>query len=201
MPSAWATRGRPTAQNAGTFTEANVRRKLELLQPHTEWIRIFSCSDGNDMIPLTIRDPESWYKTLVGAWLGEEKDKNEWIYGAAHRVGPEGVVDALAAVGEVLYNAHNEGVLGVLQSRPDDLLVLDIAKGEGWEPLCKFLECPVPAALHEADVPETRNRTRSSTETGWPSEGPPSWRRLFKVRKKRVKFAVQIAFGRAMGWL
>ena len=56
------------------FTEAQVRRKLELLQPHTEWIRIFSCTDGNDMIPKLAR--EYGFKR----WLARgsvEKDTNE----------------------------------------------------------------------------------------------------------------------------
>ena len=43
-------------QPGDAFTEAQVRRKLELLQPYTKWIRIFSCTDGNDMIPKLARE-------------------------------------------------------------------------------------------------------------------------------------------------
>ena len=29
-------------------------------------------------------------------------------------------------------------------NRPEDLLVLDVTAGDGWEPLCQFLGMPVP---------------------------------------------------------
>ena len=88
-------------QPGETFTEAQVRRKLELLQPHTDWIRIFSCTDGNDMIPKLAR--EYGFKTLVGAWLGEEKDKNEDEMARLIELAQEGVVDVAGVGNEVLY--------------------------------------------------------------------------------------------------
>ena len=88
-------------QPGDAFTEAQVRRKLELLQPHTEWIRIFSCTDGNDMIPKLAR--EYGFNTLVGAWLGEEKDKNEEEMARLIELAQEGVVDVAAVGNEVLY--------------------------------------------------------------------------------------------------
>ena len=64
------------AQEPGdAITEAQVRRKLELLVPHTQWIRVFSCIQGNEIIPKLAK--EYGLKTLVGAWLGEEQGKNE----------------------------------------------------------------------------------------------------------------------------
>ena len=88
-------------QPGDTFTEAQVRRKLELLQPHTEWIRIFSCTDGNDMVPQLAR--EYGFKTLVGAWLGEEKDKNEEEMSRLIELAQAGFVDVAAVGNEVLY--------------------------------------------------------------------------------------------------
>ncbi len=83
------------------FTEAQVRRKLELLRPHTKWIRIFSCTDGNDMIPRLAR--EYGFKTLVGAWLGEEEDKNEEEMTRLVELAQAGFVDVAAVGNEVLY--------------------------------------------------------------------------------------------------
>ena len=77
-----------------TFTEGQVRRKFALLQPHTEWIRIFSCTGGNDMIPQLAR--EYGFKTLVGAWLGEEKDKNEEEMARLIELAQAGFVDVAA---------------------------------------------------------------------------------------------------------
>ena len=86
-------------QPGDTFTEAQVRRKLALLQPHTEWIRIFSCTDGNDMVPQLAR--ECGFKTLVGAWLGEEKDKNEEEMARLIELSQAGHVDVAAVGNEV----------------------------------------------------------------------------------------------------
>ena len=88
-------------QPGDAFTEAQVRRKLELLQPHTKWIRIFSCTDENDLIPQLAR--EYGFKTLVGAWLGEEKDKNEEEMTRLVELAQAGFVDVAAVGNEVLY--------------------------------------------------------------------------------------------------
>ena len=88
-------------QPGDPFTEAQVRRKLELLQPHTKWIRMFSCTDGNDLIPQLAR--EYGFKTLVGAWLGEEKDKNEEEMTRLVELAQAGFVDVAAVGNEVLY--------------------------------------------------------------------------------------------------
>ena len=39
---------------------------------------------------------------------------------------------------------HNEAVKEYFKDRPDDLLVLDVCAGDGWEKLCPFLEKAVP---------------------------------------------------------
>jgi hypothetical protein len=40
---------------------------------------------------------------------------------------------------------HHEAVFRYFQARPGKLLVLDIAGGDGWPSLCRFLNCAVPA--------------------------------------------------------
>lgn len=41
---------------------------------------------------------------------------------------------------------HTARVRAYFADRPDDLLVIDIAAGEGWDRLCPFLGLPVPDA-------------------------------------------------------
>lgn len=41
------------------------------------------------------------------------------------------------------YDLHNAKVLEYFRDRPNDLLVLDICDGDGWEKLCPFLNRPV----------------------------------------------------------
>jgi hypothetical protein len=42
------------------------------------------------------------------------------------------------------FETHNKLVKEYFKDRPDDLLILDIIGGEGWEKLCKFLNKPIP---------------------------------------------------------
>jgi 3'-phosphoadenosine 5'-phosphosulfate (PAPS) 3'-phosphatase len=41
------------------------------------------------------------------------------------------------------YKKFTEGVFQYFMDRPDDLLVIDITRGEGWEKLCPFLDKPL----------------------------------------------------------
>ena len=95
-----------TQEPGDPISEAQVRRKLELLVPHTEWIRVFSCTQGNEIIPKLAK--EYGFKTLVGAWLGEEADKNEeelqWLIALASA----GYVDVAAVGNEVMYREELE---------------------------------------------------------------------------------------------
>jgi hypothetical protein len=45
-----------------------------------------------------------------------------------------------------VYERHVREVQAYFSARPDDLLVLNITSGEGWEKLCPFLERPLPRA-------------------------------------------------------
>lgn len=40
---------------------------------------------------------------------------------------------------------HHEAVLGYFRGRPNDLLIMDVSRGDGWEVLAPFLGCTVPA--------------------------------------------------------
>lgn len=95
-----------TQEPGDPISETQVRRKLELLVPHTEWIRVFSCTQGNEIIPKLAK--EYGFKTLVGAWLGEEADKNEeelqWLIALASA----GYVDVAAVGNEVMYREELE---------------------------------------------------------------------------------------------
>jgi glucan 1,3-beta-glucosidase len=88
------------------ITETQVRRKLELLRPYADWIRVFSCTEGNEIIPRLAK--EYGFKTLVGAWLGEELDKNELEINALVELANKGFVDVAAVGNEVMYREELE---------------------------------------------------------------------------------------------
>ena len=58
-----------------TLSETQIRRRIEKLKKHTQWIRSFSCTEGNELIPKIAK--EYGMNTLVGAWLGDDPKKNQ----------------------------------------------------------------------------------------------------------------------------
>ncbi len=83
------------------ISESQVRRRMEILKPHTKWIRSFSCTDGNELIPKVAK--EFGIKTLVGAWLGDDTEINKREIEGLIKLAKEGLVDIAAVGNEVMY--------------------------------------------------------------------------------------------------
>ncbi len=83
------------------ITKAQVERRMNILEPYIHWIRSFSCTEGNEHIPVVAK--EMGIKTLVGAWLGDDLDKNEEEIESLIQLAKEGYVDIAAVGNEVLY--------------------------------------------------------------------------------------------------
>lgn len=83
------------------LTIKQVRERMTILKPHTAWVRSFSCCVGNEHIPVVAK--EMGIKTLVGAWLGDDLEKNELEIEALIKLAKQGYVDICAVGNEVLY--------------------------------------------------------------------------------------------------
>ena len=83
------------------ISEEQVRRRMEILKPHTKWIRSFSCTEGNELIPKVAK--ELGIKTLVGAWLGNDPEINQREVEGLIKLAKEGLVDIAAVGNEVMY--------------------------------------------------------------------------------------------------
>ena len=83
------------------ISEAQIRRKLEVISPYTQWIRTFSCTEGNEQIPKIAK--EYGLKTLVGAWLGDDSEVNEQEIEGLIALSKAGFVDVAAVGNEVMY--------------------------------------------------------------------------------------------------
>ncbi|WP_144281361.1 glycoside hydrolase family 17 protein [Chryseobacterium echinoideorum] len=83
------------------ISEEQVRRRMEILKPHTSWVRSFSCTEGNEHIPKIAK--EFGMKTLVGAWLGNNPEVNEREVEGLKQLAKEGFVDIAAVGNEVMY--------------------------------------------------------------------------------------------------
>jgi len=82
-------------------SEEQIRRRLAILKPYANWIRTFSCTEGNELIPKIAK--EMGFKTLVGAWLGKDAAVNHDEVENLIKLCRDGVVDIAAVGNEVLY--------------------------------------------------------------------------------------------------
>jgi len=83
------------------LTEEQVRRRLDIIRPYTKWVRSFSCTEGNELIPIIAK--EYGIKTLVGAWLGKDDKINQNEVEGLIKLAKDGYVDIAAVGNEVMY--------------------------------------------------------------------------------------------------
>ena len=87
---------------------------------------------------LTVRDPDLWIDSVIRHFGNKETEMRKWIYGVGSPVGNENIfLDR--------YRAHQRDVINYFADRPNDLLVMDLRAGDGWNKLCPFLGHAVPA--------------------------------------------------------
>jgi exo-beta-1,3-glucanase (GH17 family) len=88
-------------QGPGTVLgEEQIRERLSLIQDNTQWIRTFSCTEGNELIAKVAH--QAGLKTMVGVWLGTDLEKNEEEIANAIEVAKAGYANILGVGNEVL---------------------------------------------------------------------------------------------------
>ena len=88
-------------QNVGDIlSEDQIKQRMEVIAPYSQWVRSFSCTDGNEFIPKAARD--KGLKTLVGAWISNDRSKNEKEIENLIKVAKSGHADVVAVGNEVL---------------------------------------------------------------------------------------------------
>lgn len=89
-------------QETGDILSADqIRRRLDIIAPHTKWIRSFSCTEGNELIPKIAH--LKGLKTLVGAWISNDKERNEKEIQSLITLAKAGLVNIAAVGNEVLH--------------------------------------------------------------------------------------------------
>ena len=178
-----------------TITEEQVRRRMQVLKPYTQWIRSFSCTDGNELIPKVAK--ELGLKTLVGAWLGNDPEVNEREIKGLVKLAREGLVDIAAVGNEVMYRKDltEEELLAFIYDVKKQIPGIKVGYVDAYYEfshrpkiteacdliLCNcypFWEgCPFEHSLnymkqmYNQAVAAGNGKEVILTETGWPSQG------------------------------
>ncbi|TQV73640.1 glycosyl hydrolase [Aliikangiella marina] len=88
-------------QAPGTeISAAQIETRLDIIADKVSWIRSFSCTEGNELIPQIAKS--RGLKTLVGAWLDDDLNNNEKEIANLIKVAKDGYVDIVAVGNEVL---------------------------------------------------------------------------------------------------
>ena len=204
-----------------TISEEQIRRRMEILRPHTGWIRSFSCTEGNEAIPRIAK--EYGIKTMVGAWLGDDPEINAQEVANLIEQARSGYVDIAAVGNEVMLRGDLSGeeLLGFIAQVRDAVPDLPVAYVDAYYEfeerpriaeacdlilanLYPFWEgCDLNYSLlyikdmYRRAVNAARGKKVIVAETGWPSQGSavqgavPSYENYLKYFLNIQKWALE----------
>lgn len=200
------------------ISEEQVRRRMKIIAPYTQWVRSFSCTEGNEYIPIIAK--EYGLKTLVGAWLSDDAETNEREIEGLIKLCNEGLVDIAAVGNEVMYRKEltEDELLDFIQ-RVKSVIPNTIPVGyvdayyefsikpritEACDVILAncypFWEgCPLEYSLahmksmyHQA-LEAGNGKKVIITETGWPSKGE-NFKGSFPSEENAMKYFVNAQF-------
>ena len=94
---------RPYAEGQDTddrLTVAQIRRRIDIVAPYTRWVRTFACTGGHELIPAEAH--AKGLKTMVGAWIGHDRERNEREIRTLGDLAKQGLVNVAVVGNEVL---------------------------------------------------------------------------------------------------
>lgn len=177
------------------LTDEQVRRRMGIIAPYTSWVRSFSCIEGNELIPKIAK--EFGIKTLVGAWIGDDPEKNEEEIAALIDLAKQGVIDIAAVGNEVMYrkDATEDQLLSYIHRVKEALPDIPVGYVDAYYEFshrpriteaCDVIlancypyweECHIDYSLLHAKqmyyqaLAAGQGKKVIVTETGWPSQG------------------------------
>ncbi len=177
------------------ITDAQIRNRMEIIEPYTSWVRTFSCTDGNELIPAIAK--EHGLKVMVGAWLSDNKKLNEKEINNLIEVARAGHADLVAVGNEVLYRKEltEEELLNYLHRVKEQLPDLDVGYVDAyyefnnrpaiteacdvifancypfWEGCHIDYSLPYMKTMYQIAVNAGQGKKVIISETGWPSRG------------------------------
>ena len=170
-------------------------RRINTISRHSEWVRSFSCTEGNELIPKVAKN--TGLKTLVGAWLGSDKEKNQIEIDNLIKLAKEGFVDVAAVGNEVLYrdDLSEEELLGYIEQVKEQLPDIPVGYVDAYYEFvqrpkiteaCEIILCNCYPYWEGTDINDSFQHMRQMyyqvknaangkrvmiSETGWPNKG------------------------------
>lgn len=77
-----------------------IRDRMSILAPHVDWVRTFSCTDGNELSPGVAT--ELGLKSMVGVWIDDNFEENEKELANGIEIAKRGDAGILAIGNEVM---------------------------------------------------------------------------------------------------
>lgn len=179
------------------LSEEQIFRRMEIIAPHTQWIRSFSCTGGNELIPKAAR--KYGLKTMAGAWIDSNKEVNTQEINSLILLAKEGLVDIAVVGNEVLMRGELtlDELIAYINQVKKEIPNVPVAYVDTYNQFLSHPElidaCDVilvncypfwegihisQASSHLSQMYElTKNAANGKkviiTETGWPDKGNP----------------------------
>jgi len=176
-------------------TQDQIVKRINILSRHSEWVRSFSCTEGNELIPKVAKN--AGLKTLVGAWLGSDKEKNRQEIDNLVKLAREGYVDVAAVGNEVLYrdDLSEEELLEYIEEVKEKLPDIPVGYVDAYYEFvqrpkiteaCEIILCNCYPYWEGTDIQDSFQHMRQMyyqvknaangkrvviSETGWPNKG------------------------------
>lgn len=187
-------------QGPGTvITSEQIESRLDVIADSVKWIRSFSCTDGNQLIPKIAKS--RGLKTLVGAWLDDDLENNEDEINNLIEVAKAGNVDIAAVGNEVLLRGDltEQQLIAYIQRvkealpdievgyvdayyefelHPDIVDACDVVLANCypfWEGCALEYSILYMKDMYNRAIRSGRGKKVIIAETGWPNQGPEEW--------------------------
>ncbi len=180
-----------------TISEEQIEKRMKIIKPYVKWVRSFSCVDGNELIPKVAH--KYGIKTLVGAWLGDDKEKNDIEIENLIKVAKDGYADIIAVGNEVLLRGDltEDEIIKYIQKVKQEITNIPVGYVDAYyefvnHPLiCKVCDVilancypfwegyPIEHSLsylknmYYQAVSAAKGKKVIISETGWPNLGTP----------------------------
>ena len=177
------------------LTEEQIRKRMDVVAPYTKWVRSFSCTEGNEFIPKVAS--EKGLKTMVGAWIGNDKAQNNKEIHALIELANQGHVDVAVVGNEVLLRNELsvQEVIDYIKEVKKALPDIPVSYVDAYYQFSEHPElvqvCDVILAncypfwegchidqssnylkqMYKVLLDASQGKSVIITETGWPSEG------------------------------